>query len=144
MQAMLRGNTCQRVVGRLLEIRIDSYRSPAEVDETVALMQDIFALLPAHERIIIAADWRRCTVMGPGTGDRARAMFAAANPRVLRSGLLITADSPTTVMQLMRIVSEAKHPERQVFTSSEACTRWLEEVTTPDELARLKVFLARG
>jgi hypothetical protein len=145
MQAMPTRNTCQRVVGRLMEIRVDSgYRSPEDIDEMVALMKSIFDLLPAHERIIIAADWRRCTVMGPGTVERARAMFAATNPRVLRSGILISADSPTTVMQLMRIVSEAKLPDRQVFTSSEPHARWLEEVTTPKEQARLKVFLARG
>jgi hypothetical protein len=47
-------------------------------------------------------------------------------------------------MQLMRIVSEAKLPERRVFTSSEAQARWFEEVTTSDEQARLKTFLARG
>jgi|CZKU01.1.fsa_nt_gi hypothetical protein len=141
---MSSGNTCQRVVGRLLEIRVDAgYRSPADVDAMIAMMKSVLDQLPAHERIIVAADWRRCTVFGAGTAERAIAMFNASNPRTLRSAILIVPDSPTSVMQVMRLVSEARLPDRRVFTSPETQIQWLAEVTTPKELDRLKEFVAR-
>jgi len=53
-------------------------------------------------------------------------------------------DSPTALMQVMRLVSEAKLAERRVLTSVEAQMQWLGEVTTPKEQARLGTFLARS
>ena len=136
-------NTCQLVVGRLLEIRVDAgYRSPAGVDAMIAMVKNLLAPLSPHERIVIAADWRRCAVLGAGTAERAVAMFNS-NPRILRSGILIMPDSPTALMQVMRLVSEAKLADRRVFTSPEAQMQWLGEVTTPKEQARLGAFLAR-
>jgi hypothetical protein len=67
-----------------------------------------------------------------------------SNPRILRSGILIMPDSPTALMQVMRLVSEAKLAERRVLTSVEAQMQWLGEVTTPKEQARLGTFLARS
>jgi hypothetical protein len=138
-------NTCRRVVGRLLEIRLDAgYRSLADVDEMSVLIRGVLNVLPARERVIIAADWRHCTVMGKGIAERTVAMFAIANARALRSGILVMPDSPTTVMQLMRLASESQLADRRVFTSPDAHAAWLEEVTTPQEQARLRVFVARS
>jgi hypothetical protein len=109
----------------------------------IAAMDALVAGLPPHERIITAADWRHCTVMGSGTADRAVAMLTKRNPRTLRSACLILPDSPTAVMQLLRIVGETQTSARQVFTSSETMAAWLQEVTTPKEQARLIAFLSR-
>ncbi len=137
-------NTCELNVGKLLEIRVDAgYQVPADVDAMIGLIAQVLGSLPARERIIIAADWRRCNVFAPGTADRALAMLTRHNPRLLRSGILIRPDSPTTLMQVMRLVGEAQSPDRRVIASTVAMTSWLSPVTTPKELARLKVFLDR-
>ncbi|HSY24396.1 MAG TPA: hypothetical protein VK841_19850 [Polyangiaceae bacterium] len=137
-------NTCELNVGKLLEIRVDAgYQAPADVDVMIGLIAQVLGSLPAHERIIIAADWRRCTVFGPGTADRALVMLTKGNPRLLRSGILIRPDLPATLLQVMRLVSDAQSPDRRVVTSTEAMISWLMPVTTPKELARLKVFLDR-
>jgi hypothetical protein len=137
-------NTCERHVGKLLEIRVDAgYRSPGDVDAMISMMRNAFASLPAHDRIIIAADWRRCSVLGTGTAERVNAMLNVANPRTLRSSILINPDSPTAVMQATRLVSEANFAERRIFTSAADQIAWLAEVATPKEVDRLKVFLAR-
>src|SRR5579859_4020408 len=135
-------NTCQLVVGRLLEIRVDAgYRSPGDVDAMIAMIKQVLDALPVDERVIIAADGRRSTVLGSGTADRALAMLAALNPRTLRSGILFPPDSPTALMQVMRLVSEAKLASRRVFTSPDELIAWLGEVTTPARHARLRAFV---
>jgi hypothetical protein len=140
-----RQNTCVRTVGRLVEIRLEQgFRSVGDVDDVIAAMDTLVAGVAPHERIITAADWRDCTVMGTGTADRAIAMLVRRNPQTLRSGCLIRPDSPTAVMQLLRVVSETHTAVRQVFTSPETMAAWLAEVTTPKEQARVLAFLARG
>jgi len=137
-------NTCELTIGKLVEIRVDAgYHAPADVDAMIALMSHVLGSLPAHERIIIAADWRRCNVFAPSTADRALGMLTRNNPRLLRSGILIRPDSPMALMQVMRLVGDAQSPDRRVVTSTEALITWLSPVTTPKELARLKVFLDR-
>jgi hypothetical protein len=139
-----RENTCARTVGRLVEIRLDlGYRSVTDVNATMTAMDALVAGLAPYERIITAADWRDCTVMGIGTADRAVVMLARRNPQTLRSACLIRPGSPTAVMQLFRVVSESHTPARQVFTSPEPMVAWLAEVTTPPEQTRLLAFLAR-
>jgi hypothetical protein len=138
-------NTCVRSVGRLVEIRLErGFRSVADIDEVMAAMDALVAGVGPYERIITASDWRNCMVMGTGTADRAIVMLARRNPHTLRSGCLIRPDSPTAVMQLLRVVSETNTSLRQVFTSRETMAAWLAEVTTPNEQARLLAFLARG
>jgi hypothetical protein len=116
----------------------------ADVDAMIAAMDALVAGLGPHERIITAADWRHCAVMGTGTADRAVGMLARRNSQTLRSACLILPDSPTAVMQLLRVVSETQTSLRRVFTSSEAMAAWLHELTTPKEQARLLAFLAHG
>jgi hypothetical protein len=140
-----RQNTCVRTVGRLVEIRLEQgLRSVGDVDEVIAAMDALVAGVAPYERIITAADWRNCTVMGAGTAERAIVMLVRRNPQTLRSGCLIRPDSPTAVMQLLRVVSETHTAVRQVFTSPETMAAWLAEVTTPKEQARVLAFLARG
>ena len=137
-------NTCKRTVGQLIEIRVDAgYRTPEDVDAMAAMIAAEVNALRSDARIIIAADWRRCTVFGPGTADRAVAMFLRANPRTLRSSILMDSGSPTAVMQLTRIISEAKFADRRLFTSPNEQIAWLGEIMTPEESARLRSFLDR-
>jgi hypothetical protein len=139
-------NGCERVVGRLVEIHVDGgYRSAADVDAMIAMIARTLGTMTAasESRVIIVADWRQCTVLGAATAERAVAMLTSVNARVLRSSILALADSPTAVMQILRLVKESKNDSRRVFTSAPDLIAWNAEVATPGELDRLKLFLDR-
>lgn len=110
----------------------------------IAMMGEVFSGLRGEERVIIAADWRHCTILGQETAERVVAMLSTSNPRTLRSSILLMPISPTAVMQVMRLIGEARFQDRRVFTSPADQVQWLQEVTTLWETARLEVFLARG
>jgi hypothetical protein len=139
-------NGCQRVVGRLVEIDVDAgYRSVADVDAMIAMLGRTLAGMTAPDvsRVIIAADWRRCTILGTETAERAGVMLTGVNPRILRSSILVLPDSPTAVLQAIRLVREAKNPSRRVFLSPADLIAWNAEIMTPAELERLKAFVGR-
>jgi pimeloyl-ACP methyl ester carboxylesterase len=139
------GNTYEQVVGRLIEVRLDGgFGSPADVAAMVATSKDFLDHLPPHERVVIAADWRRCTLVGSGTIERVVEALARIHPRVLRSAILVMPSSPTAIMQMSRVVTEAKLRERQVFTHADTMHAWLAELATPKESARLEAFLSRA
>jgi hypothetical protein len=140
-------NTCERVIGRLVEVRHDAgYQEPADVDAFVAQMMAHAARLAPNERVIVVADWRHCSrlVLGTDLANRVLEMFCQANPYLLRSAAIVRSDMPTAMMQMMRLVSEAHLKERRLFTSVDGLTEWLRDVTTPEEQARLTLFLALG
>ena len=138
---MLR-NTCEFVTGRLLEISVAAgYRSVADVDEMIQMMKTNVAKLPAGEKYVIAADWRGVQIMSPETAVRVREMVVLSNPRVIRSSILTLPENAVTNLQAIRIIREAQNPNRHHFTSTKAMHAWLAEVLTPEESARLAVFL---
>jgi hypothetical protein len=109
----------------------------------IAKSREFLDHLPPQERVIIAADGRRCTILGTGTVQKVVEALTRINPRVLRSALLSLANAATSLMQMTRVVNEATLRERRVFTSPETLSAWLAEATTPKEQARLEMFLAR-
>ena len=138
-------NTCSFVVGRLLEIRVAAgYHSVQDVDEMISMMRDQISRLPEHEKFVIAADWRRVTVMPQDTAERAREMLARSNPRVLKSSILIDPNHATTSLQVVRLVKEAENVNRRHFTDAAQQITWLSDVLTAQESQRLRAFLHSG
>lgn len=137
-------NTCELVVGRLLEIRVAAgYHLVEDVDAMIAMIGEQVATLPPHAKYAIVADWRAVRIMPPATAERAREMLASVNPRVTRSSILTLPEDPTTNLQVVRLVREAQNPNRRHFTSPDTLAVWLSEVLTPAEANRLSSFLAR-
>ena len=135
-------NTCEFVVGHLLEIRVDAgYRSPGDVDAMIGMIRHAMASLSGSEKFSIVADWRKVHIMPPETAARAQAMLASVNPRVVRSAILTLPENPTTNLQVVRLIREAQNDNRQHFTSAASLHAWLAEVLTPGETERLKSFL---
>lgn len=135
-------NTCQVVVGRLLEIRVAAgYRSVADVDDMIGMIRAEIAKLDPTTKCVIAADWRAVRVMPPDTADKASVMLQAMNPRVMRSAILTLAVNPTTNLQVLRLVNQAENADRKHFTSTLALHQWLSTVLTKEESERLRVFL---
>ena len=143
--ALVVRNTCNFVVGRLLEIRVAAgYHAVQDVDEMIGMMRDQASRLPEHEKFVIAADWRKVTVMPQATAERAREMLARSNPRVVKSSILIDPSHATTGLQVVRLVKEAENANRRHFTDAAEQIAWLSDVLTAQELQRLRTFLYSG
>ena len=119
-------------MGRLLEIRIQSgFRTVADVDAMFEQVASVVATkMPAAEpgdqgmqKHVTIADWRQCVVL---SGE------AAA---------LASRNSPSAVMQFLRIVRDSQHEGRRLFFEDDQLSEWLGEVLTPTEAARLRLFL---
>jgi hypothetical protein len=129
-------------VGRLLEVAVRAgYRNVADVDALFDEIDRAIASLPANRRHVTCADWRYCTVMTPDTSHRLKERLVRLNGRTERSVAVTRADSPTAVMQFLRLIREANFPDRKVFFTPEAAIEWLSEVLVPEEVARLREFL---
>jgi hypothetical protein len=135
-------NTCEINVGRLMEIRVGGgYHSVRDIERMIAMMQGHFGKLAPGERCVIVADWRDVTVMSPETSVRAREMLSRANPRVVRASILTLAERSLANLQVVRLVREADSEQRRHFTNAVEQHRWLSEVLTEAEQARLAEFL---
>ena len=125
-----------------MEIRVaGGYRSVGDVDEMIQMMVDRVSKLAANTKYVIAADWRKVSVMSPETATRVRAMLSKANARVERSSILTTADQSTANLQVQRLVREAENENRRHFVIARDQYNWLSEVLTPEESRRLSEFL---
>lgn len=136
-------NSCHLYVGRLLELRAESgFRTVADVDAIFEVIRRELEKLSPLQRSVNVVDWRRCPVMSSQASERLLSMITRGNPRVERSATLVTRDSPTAVMQFVRLVRETNHPERRLFYDVDELQAWLDEVLTPEESRRLRAFLA--
>jgi hypothetical protein len=64
------------------------------------------------------------------------------NSRVLRSAALGSPESPSAMLQFLRLVRESDNPDRRMFDDPALMVAWLDEVLDAQERARLRAFLA--
>lgn len=134
-------NTAAIRVGRLLEIRALSYKSAADVAALFKTIAGEMARVPSGMQIVTVTDWRHCPVMSSDAAEQALVAMTRNNPRVLRSGALASQESPIAVLQFLRLVRESRHESRRLFFDADELSRWLGEVLTDTEKARLTEFL---
>src|SRR5690606_20366164 len=79
--------------------------------------------------------------MSPDTAVRVKEMLMRSNPRVIRSSILTLPDRSLANLQVVRLVREAESDNRRHFTGAVEQHRWLSEVMTEAEQARLAEFL---
>jgi hypothetical protein len=130
----------ERRAERLLALD-DSFETTEDVDHMIVRIRKLLDEAPRAARFIGAADWRLCSVMSPSTSERALAMLLTVNPRAERSAILYAERSPTAVMQFVRLIRDAKNPNRRLFSDPVEMATWLAEVLTPEESLRLRQFL---
>jgi hypothetical protein len=137
---MLRTTAAIRV-GRLLEIRADAgYRSVAEVD--AVFVQILEAIAPLGDGQYVAViDWRKCPLMSPDAAAHMGQRISTLNARIVRSGTIASQGSPIAVLQFVRLIRDAGHPDRKLFFEREELVAWVSEVLTPTEAERLEAFL---
>jgi len=125
-----------------MEIRIHAgFGTEADVDAQIDRVKSAMMTVPVGERVVIAADWRKVSIMPTPVAERALRLLTTTSDRIERSGILAAPDSPTAVMQFFRLVRESQHPSRKVVTSNEELVAWLGPLLTPPERERLDAFL---
>ena len=133
--------TVESKVGRLLEIRGETLRSPTDVERMVKMIRADVGLRPRTESVVICADYRPLTVFADDVAEAYRSMLLQFNPRVARSVILVAKNGAVAQLQLTRLVREAENADRRVVNDPAAARTWLGEVLTPQERARLAEFV---
>jgi hypothetical protein len=77
-------NTCEFVVGRLLEIRVVGFRSGADIRAQTAGIAQAVASLPKDTKYVIAGDWRGAQIMAPEMAEGAAEMRRDTDRQVER------------------------------------------------------------
>ncbi|HTV25701.1 MAG TPA: hypothetical protein VMG12_43695 [Polyangiaceae bacterium] len=134
-------NTAAIRVGRLLEIRALAYRNAGDVTALFKAVGAELSKVALTTQIVTVTDWRYCPLLGSEAAEVALAGMTKNNARVLRSGALASHDSPIAVLQFLRLVRESKNESRRLFFDEGELMRWLGEVLTDAENARLLEFL---
>jgi hypothetical protein len=143
--------TVEMNMGKLLEVRASGFRTVAEVD---AMFQELASVVAAksptsksgadgevEERHVTVADWRQCMLMSGEAAARLQEGMKESNPNVIRAAAIASHDSPSAVMQFVRVVRDSQHEGRRLFFDEDELVRWLSEVLTLTETARLRIFL---
>jgi hypothetical protein len=138
-------NTAAIRVGRLLEIRADAgYKVSADVDRLFDDIEQQVRRVPQSRQVVTVVDWRRCPVMSAEAAQRVVQRILIMNPRIERSAALAVRDTPTAVLQFVRLIREARKPDRKMFFSAPLLIDWLSETLTLAESTRLRTFIAEN
>jgi hypothetical protein len=124
-------------VGRLVEIRIWSPISPAEAGPWARLHDRVVAAVGGPYFCLV--DLSRATVFSPEAVEAYLATMRNET-QLLRTATRL-GRSPILHLQILRMIREANHPNRQAFREAELVRAFLAEIATPSELARLSEIL---
>ena len=129
-------------VGRLVEIRLGSPLSIRDIEE---MGRRARALLFARtERVVCVVDMRELSVLAPEVTDAVLSSLRAASDRVERTGVLLPMGSQALALQIERLHREAGNPNRRTFRASSDLVRFLADVVSLQERARLVAFFDEG
>jgi len=125
-------------VGKLVEIRL---WSPVTAAEALAWAAD-------HDRVVSAVNGPYVCIVDlfdakvfPQDAVDAFTAVMKDEPRLLRTGTLLS-HSPTSALQVRRMLRETDNPVRRAFTDVPPLLEWLEPVLAQREIARLRESLA--
>jgi hypothetical protein len=129
-------------VGRLVEIRLGSPLSIRDIEEIARRARTLLFARP--ERMVCAVDMRELSILGPDVTEAVLASLRAASDRIERTGVLLPEGSQTLSLQIERLHREGGNPNRRTFRASSDLVRFLAEVVTLPERARLVSFFDEG
>jgi hypothetical protein len=124
--------------GRLIATRLISPLTADEIDECITLIR---RMVLSHRSVVFCVDLQHMPVLAPDAADKFLVMMRQDNPRVERTGYLMSSRLTTTALQMERLIREANKPVRRIFYAPGPLKTYLGEVLTPAEAARLEAFL---
>jgi hypothetical protein len=101
------------------------------------------ASTPPGNHLVLVADWRKCPLLPPLVAEGVVVMLRRNPPLIERNAMLQSPEQATSLLQLTRVVNEARDPQRRVFNDAGALQSWLGELLDDAEQARLHTFLAQ-
>lgn len=137
-------NTCERRVGRLIELRMQrGLVSVQDIHDVTENFVRCMNTLPSGLKPVVIGDWRAARVMTEQMFQHATQLFASSNSSLDRVAMLGSMQSPTAFWQLSRLASLADSSEpRRLFKAAGEVAQWLGEVLSREEHQRLERFLA--
>lgn len=129
-------------VGHLLELCVDAgYAHAADVDRMFMAMEKELTKVPESVKHFVVADFTRCPLMSPEASERLVWRMTQSNARVERSAILVSRAASGAVLQFVRLIREAGHPDRRLFFDAPDLLKFMSEKLDPTESARLKAML---
>jgi hypothetical protein len=132
-------HTVNNVVGRLVEVRVATPLSLAEVDK---FRQELQATIrKIQDRYVGAVDLRHANVFSVEVAQGLIALLSGTASLVERTGFLI-GEGAVFSLQIERIIRSSASPNRKAFREPKQLEAFLGEVLTPAERFRLREALA--
>ncbi|NUP07688.1 MAG: hypothetical protein HOW73_16700 [Polyangiaceae bacterium] len=131
----------QKPVGRLIEARMGSPLTAGDVDNVIQHMRLNILSIPG--RVVCVGDFTQLEELPPESMASFTALLTRDNPRVERSGFLISRKMSKLGLQIEQIIETAGGPHRKTFDDKDALAKWLGNVLTEEERASLKMFLSK-
>ncbi len=125
--------------GRLVEVKLASPLTPAEVQQFVGELTAIITKIPGGKYIGVV-DLLDAHVFPVAVADGLIQLLSTASPRVERTAMLI-GESATFALQVERVIRSANSDHRRAFRRAEELETWLGEVMTAEERVRLRQFV---
>jgi hypothetical protein len=129
-------------VGKLVEIHVTNLAGMDEMELFRAAVME--AVDHARGKAVVVVDLRLPRVFAPEVATALEQMLKRANPKILRSAVLLAREHAIFSLQLERIIREAGNAQRRSFRDAESLEQWLHDVLAPREEARLQNFLTAG
>lgn len=133
--------TVENRVGRLVEIRIATPTSAAELQQFQA--DHAAAVARVDGGFVAAVDLRGAHVFQQEIAGGFIQIMSSSNPRLVRSAFLMGRGAVFS-LQAERAIRQAANPNRKVFYEPGDLEGWLAEVLDGAERGRLRDFLAVG
>ncbi len=130
--------TVENHVGHLVETRVQQIETDEELQRFIGAHR---AMGERLGQFVICADYRPVTIFPPSVAEGLQRLMSALNPAVRRSAILVAPHHATNYLQVERIVRAAGHSERRSFRARAELSAFLAPALSPDERARLEVFL---
>jgi hypothetical protein len=130
----------QRLAGKLVGVRVGEIRSGADWFNCVNSLRAVAAERPGA--IVICADFRQLQVMNAEIAAVVLESLRDFNPMLYRSAILLPANAPTLLLQMERLLREARNLRRRICSDGAEVKAWLASCLDSTEQARLVEFLA--
>jgi hypothetical protein len=131
-------HTVQNVAGRLVEVRVASPLTLEEVQQLVREHQATISRIP--DRYVGVVDLLHARTFPAEVAESMVKLLSSVAGRVERTAFLI-GESAVFALQIERVLRQAENPNRKAFRDPGELGRWLGEILTPEEHARLAQFL---
>lgn len=132
--------TIESRVGRLIEARVLRLGTREDADAYSAALA---AEVGRHSAApVLCADHRPVRVYPQEPADRLVELFQDMNSRLERIAIVVAPTNATILLQLERIVREARFERRKVFRDAAGALDHLAASLDAHELARARAFLA--